>query len=103
MDKLLELEIIPSAIFATNDLMAFGAMDSIRRPGLQIPDDIAIAGFDDIPFAAIYSPSLTTVTQPTLQMGSLAMQMLLDRISGNITLEGREVILQPTIVVREST
>ena len=103
MTTLLKLTSRPDAVFAANDLMAFGAIDVIKRSGLQVPNDIAVAGFDDIPFAALYTPSLTTVSQPTYQMGSLAMQMLIERISGNISLEAREIILQPSITVREST
>jgi len=102
-EKLLALKTLPTAIFAANDLMAIGAMDTIKRQGLQIPDDIAVAGFDDIPFAVLYPPSLTTVSQPTLQMGTLAMQMVIDRIQGDASLEPREVIFKPTIAVREST
>jgi DNA-binding LacI/PurR family transcriptional regulator len=103
MNQLLNLENKPTAVFAANDLMAIGAMDAIRKKGFRIPEDIAVAGFDDIPFAALYTPSLTTVSQPTLQMGSLAMQMLIERIKGTASLETREVIFRPAIVVREST
>lgn len=103
VERLLVLENRPTAIFAANDLMAFGAMDSIRKRGLRIPEDVAVAGFDDIPFSALYSPALTTVTQPTLQMGALAMQMVIERLHGTASIESREVIFKPTIAVREST
>jgi DNA-binding LacI/PurR family transcriptional regulator len=103
MEQLLNLDRKPTAVFAANDLMAFGAMDMLKKRGIKIPDDIAVAGFDDIPFASIYNPSLTTVSQPTFQMGSLAMQMLIDRLSGKSSLESREIILKPTITIREST
>lgn len=105
MEQLFKLEYKHTAVFATNDLMAlgWGAMDSIRRKGLNISDDIAIAGFNDIPFASLYAPSLTTVSQHTFQMCSLAIQMIIDRLTGNFSMESCEAILQPTIVIREST
>lgn len=103
MEQLLNLDKKPTAVFVANDLMAFGAMDVLIKRGIKIPEDIAVAGFDDIPFASIYNPSLTTVSQPTFQMGSLAMQMLIDRLSGNASSESREIILKPTITIREST
>ncbi len=102
-EKLLSLENRPTAIFAANDLMALGAMDTIRKKGLLIPNDIAVAGFDDIQFSALYSPALTTVSQPTLQMGALAMQMVIERLRGTASTENREIIFKPTIAVREST
>jgi DNA-binding LacI/PurR family transcriptional regulator len=102
MNLILDLEKKPSAVFAANDLMAIGAMSAIKKRGLHVPNDIAVVGFDDIPFASLYSPSLTTVSQPTFQMGSLAMEMLIERLKGNLANELREVILQPSIVVRES-
>jgi len=103
VEKLLALEKHPTAIFAANDLMALGAMDVIRRKGLRIPVDIAVAGFDDISFSALYSPALTTVSQPTLQMGALATQMIIERLRGTASIEPREVVFKPTIAVREST
>ncbi len=64
----------PTAIFASNDLSAFGAMDAARECGLRIPDDISIIGFDDIPQASLVYPKLTTVRQPLEQMGQVAVK-----------------------------
>src|SRR5262249_23523905 len=66
---LLDLESPPTAIFASNDAMAMGAMDAVRSRGLRIPGDLSILGFDDIPQAAQVRPALTTVRQPLEQMG----------------------------------
>jgi LacI family transcriptional regulator len=71
----------PTAIFASNDVMAMGAMDAVRSRGLRVPEDVSIVGFDDIPQAALVHPSLTTVGQPLVQMGRMATQMLLDRLA----------------------
>lgn len=73
---LLALPSLPTAIFASNDMMAFGAMEAIRERGLRIPEDLSIIGFDDIPQAASVHPALTTVRQPLEAMGRVATQML---------------------------
>ena len=75
---LIDLPNPPTAIFASNDVMAMGAMDAVRSRGLRVPDNISILGFDDIPQAALVHPALTTVRQPLEQMGRVATQMLLD-------------------------
>ncbi len=75
---LLDIDAPPTAIFASNDAMAMGAMDAVRARGLRIPEDISILGFDDVPQAALVRPALTTVRQPLEQMGRVATQMLLD-------------------------
>ncbi len=75
-NELLGLEEPPTAIFASNDVSAFGVMEAVRNHGLRIPDDISILGFDDIPQAAQVYPSLTTVRQPLAEMGRAAAQLL---------------------------
>ena len=77
---LLALPEPPTAVFASNDVMAFGAMEAIREAGLRIPHDISVLGFDDIPQAAGVAPALTTVRQPLHEMGRQAVQMLLSYI-----------------------
>jgi LacI family transcriptional regulator len=73
----LDLPDPPTAIFASNDVMAMGVMDAVRNRGLRIPDDISVVGFDNIPQSAVVFPPLTTVEQPLEQMGRGATQMLL--------------------------
>lgn len=80
MRRLLELPEPPSAVFAVNDLMAFGAIEAIRERGLSVPGDISVVGFDDIPAAALSDPKLTTVAQPSYDIGVTAARMLLSRI-----------------------
>lgn len=79
--ELLKLANRPTAIFASNDMMAFGVMDAVREHGLSIPKDMSIIGFDDIPQAASVYPRLTTVRQPLEQMGRVATSMLLELIN----------------------
>jgi LacI family transcriptional regulator len=74
---LLDLPAPPTAIFASNDVMAMGAMDAVRSRGLRVPADISIIGFDDIPQASLVRPALTTISQPLEKMGRVATQMLL--------------------------
>lgn len=100
--KLLQnLESLPTAIFASNDLSAFGAMEAVRKYGLRIPEDISIMGFDDIPQAASVHPRLTTVRQPLEDMGQVAVRMLLERINDPSNLPQR-VTLATQLVIRDS-
>jgi LacI family transcriptional regulator len=78
--ELLMLPQRPTAIFASNDVSAFGVMEAARDCGLRIPEDISIVGFDDIPQASHVNPPLTTVRQPLEQMGRVATRMLLETI-----------------------
>jgi len=97
----LDLPDPPTAIFASNDVMAMGVMDAVRNRGLRVPDDISVLGFDDIPQAALVRPALTTVQQPLEKMGRVAAQMLLDRLQNPArTIERIE--LPTRLIVRES-
>lgn len=101
-DALLNLEQPPTAIFASNDVMAMGAMDAVRSRGLRVPDDISIIGFDDIPQSGLVRPALTTVRQPLKQMGSLSAQILIDKLK-DPDVEVSRVELPTELVVRDST
>jgi LacI family transcriptional regulator len=92
---------LPTAIFAGNDLSAFGAMDAVRECGLRIPDDISIIGFDDIPQASLVYPKLTTVRQPLEHMGQVAVKMLLECIE-DWSRPTQHVSLKTELVIRDS-
>jgi len=83
MNHLLTLPEPPRAVFAANDEMAFGALEAIKGRGLRIPEDVAVAGFDDIPLAAHLRPALTTVRQPLQDVARLAVERLLARLAGD--------------------
>lgn len=101
-NELLELSPRPTAIFSMNDEMAIGAIHALFKANLSVPDDIAIAGFDDIAFASHSTPSLTTVAQPAMEMGARAAELLIDTIEKKD--EDRSVhILPHKLIVREST
>jgi DNA-binding LacI/PurR family transcriptional regulator len=92
----------PTAIFATNDLLAIGVMRAIRDRGLRIPDDLAVVGCDDAEFSAYQDPPLTTVHLPTEEMGARATSILLDLIYQRITPPVQDTF-PSRLVVRQST
>jgi LacI family transcriptional regulator len=91
-----------TALFCHNDLIAIGALQACADLGRAVPTDVAVVGYDDIPPAALVSPSLTTCRVPRYEMGSRAMQLLLEKISGCAGEECKEIIFQPELVVRDS-
>jgi DNA-binding LacI/PurR family transcriptional regulator len=105
LPKLSALDEPPSAIFCYNDMTAIGLLRAARWAGLSIPRDLAVVGFDDIPFASYVYPSLTTVAQPKAEMGRQAMQMVLDLIEAEAPtdLAVSNVVVEGKLVVRESS
>jgi len=92
----------PTAVMAANDLMAIGAISEFEAAGLRVPEDISVIGFDDIAFAAVTRPPLTTVHLPLKQLGSRAVEMLLNSLA-DMRKTGMEVRIPATLVVRKST
>jgi DNA-binding LacI/PurR family transcriptional regulator len=93
----------PTALFAGMDMLAIRAMETLREIGLQVPRDVAVAGFDNIEFSRFTQPPLTTVQQPTQEMGRMAAEILFDRIEGKAA--QRKVIcgrLPCSLVIRQS-
>ncbi len=101
MKKFLDLPEPPTAIFAANDLLALGAMQAIQKMKFHIPEDFSIIGFDDIRVSSFVYPPLTTIRQPMLEMGILAVKMLLKIIEEG-EFNQRRIILQPKLIIRES-
>ncbi len=97
----LDLPTPPTAIFASNDVMAMGVMDAVRNRGLRVPDDISVIGFDDIPQASLTHPALTTVNQPLEKMGRVATQILLDLLN-DPEKKVKRIELPTELVVRDS-
>lgn len=92
----------PTALFCFSDEMAMGALDAIRRRGLACPADVSLVGFDDIRFARFLDPPLTTVSQPTAEIGHEVVRLLLEILSGSAEAP-RNVTLPHSLVVRAST
>lgn len=100
----LEKDKLPEVIYAASDHMAMGAIMAIQEKGLKIPEDIAVAGYSNEPFAALINPKLTTVEQYSKEMGKAAARILLDEIeSGNEEIIPRKTTLRPKLIIREST
>ena len=96
----------PRAIFAENDLLALGILQGVKASGLSVPDDVAVVGFDDIPFASFPEVQLTTINQPTYRMGRKAMEILLEQIGGydgSSPPRTRQIYLEPRLIVRQSS
>lgn len=100
--RLLKLAEPPTAIFAANDLSAFGAIAAVGEAGLRVPDDVSVVGFDDIPMAAQVHPALTTVRQPFQQMAKAAVNSLLATMAGAEAPAAR-ITLPAELIVRDST
>ena len=98
--RFLELSDPPSAMFIYNDLAALGFQKAILDAGLRIPQDVAIVGFDNIKQGITTAVPLSTIHQPTEEIGQMAVDMLYKTLRGEST-ENR-VILKPRLVVRES-
>lgn len=101
MMKFLSLEEPPTAIFAGNDEMAMGAVKAAKSKGVRVPEDLSVVGFDDIKFASIFEPALTTIAQPTFDMGQKAMHLLL-RLINHEELDKDQFILPDKLIVRDS-
>lgn len=98
----LDLPSPPTAIFSSNDIAATGVIKAANARGINVPEDLSVIGFDDIPIASELNPKLTTIRQPLQEMGSIATQLLLDLINNNEN-KPNSMILPIEIIVREST
>jgi DNA-binding LacI/PurR family transcriptional regulator len=101
MRQLLEDDPSLDGVFAANDVMAFGALAALREAGRRVPDDVSVVGFDDIDATKYTDPPLTTIRQPTVEIGQQMVAQLLRLIDGE---DGRNPVILPTeLVVRRST
>jgi LacI family transcriptional regulator len=100
--RLLGLSTAPDGLFVANNLMTVGALEALMDAGVQIPDDMLLVGFDDIPWARLTRPRLTTVNQPMYDMGREAGRLLAARVGHDTSLP-RTVVLPPDLQVRESS
>jgi len=104
MNTLLASDVVPTAIVAADDGMAVGVLKAISKSGLKVPEDISVAGFDDIELANYTIPSLTTIRQPVDEMAEIAANMLIKMIEGEPLSESEKYVsLEPMLVIRDST
>lgn len=99
---ILALDPRPTAIFASNDVMAIGAISALREAGLRIPEDMAVAGFDDIPIAAYMTPPLSSVHVPISLLGARAMERLITGVREQNRQSRRQDVVPTTLVLRGS-
>ena len=102
MNALLDLPERPDAVFIANNLMTVGAMECLAERHVRVPEEIGVVGFDDIPWAHLVRPSLTTITQPTYELGRTSARLLLDRIT-TVASEPSTIVLPTDLRVRESS
>ncbi len=91
-----------TAVFAYNDMSAIGAIQALKKNGLQVPQDVSVVGFDDVREATFYSPALTTVRQPLRRMGEIAAETVVNRIEGTGGYPSN-IKVAPEFVIRQST
>lgn len=101
--RALALEPRPTAVFAANNFIAFGALRAIREAGLRVPEDLSVVTFDDLPVDWVADPILTVVAQPAYEIGRRAMGFLLERLAGESPARARHLLLPAQLIVRRST
>jgi LacI family transcriptional regulator len=101
--KLLARRVDFTALFAFDDASAIGAIRAFLDAGIRIPEDVSVVGFDDIQHAGYHNPRLTTVRQPLREMGRIAARVVLERINSAERLDDTFVIVDPELIVRDST
>ncbi|MEV4224272.1 LacI family DNA-binding transcriptional regulator [Nonomuraea sp. NPDC049725] len=100
---LLAEDALPDALFCANDLLALGVLRGLLQAGVRVPADVSLIGYDDIDFASASAVSLSSIRQPTYQLGRAATELLLDECDNPATHAHQQVMFQPDLVVREST
>ncbi|MGF1473845.1 MAG: LacI family DNA-binding transcriptional regulator [Rubrobacteraceae bacterium] len=100
--ELLELSDSPTAIFAMNNLITVGVLQALDRAALQVPEEMALIGFDDFELATVLHPRLTLVRQPAADLGRTATELLFDQLEARHTGKPRRVVLETELIVRES-
>lgn len=102
-ERLLAAAPLPDAIFCANDLLAMGVLRGLLQAGVDVPGDVALIGYDDIEFTAAAAVPLSSVRQPTYQLGRIATELLLNECDNPDGHAHQQVLFQPELIVREST
>jgi DNA-binding LacI/PurR family transcriptional regulator len=100
-NRILSRKKYPSAIFTANDQLALGVMKALREAKIRVPEDVSIVGFDNVPEAAYFSPSLTTISQKFDQLGNLAINLMLSQLKEPG--KRQTLMISPELISREST
>lgn len=102
-EQLIQTDPRPTAIFATNNFIAIGVMQRLRERGLDVPGEMSVVAFDDLPIAITIDPFFTVAAQPAYEMGQHATRLLLSRLNGDTTTAPQEIVLPVEIIVRKSS
>lgn len=102
-EQFLQSEPRPTAIFAANNFIAIGVMRCLREQGLNVPNDISVVAFDDLPIAITIDPFFTVAAQPAYEMGKRATELLLARLAGDVSTKSQETVLLVEMIVRKSS
>lgn len=102
-EKLLKLEKIPDAIFASSDFLALGAIQELKEKGIRIPDDFCVSGFSNEPFTKFLELSITSVDQFPLDMGKTAAKVFLEQVTSAENILPKNVVLTPRLIIRASS
>jgi LacI family transcriptional regulator len=100
--ELLTLEPRPTAVMCANDLLALGVLKGLVAAGTRVPQDMALVGYDDVTFASVLSPPLTSVRQPKYEVGASAARLLLEQFSGR-SVHAQSLRFEPELIVRASS
>ncbi|MGA9121028.1 MAG: substrate-binding domain-containing protein, partial [Bacteroidota bacterium] len=104
MSALLNEALVPDAIFAVNDPVVIGAFQKIKEAGLNIPRDVALVGFSNNRITSLVDPPITTVNQPSFEMGKVAAEVLIDAISNDRSDDQpKTIVLDTELIIRDST
>ena len=103
MDTLIKKNFLPDAIFAVNDPVAIGAYQKIKEAGLKIPEDVAVVGFSNNRVSNLVEPQMTTISQPSYEMGKKAAEILIEKIKNKKNIRNEVVVLTANLIVRGST
>ena len=94
---------MPSAVFCGNDMLAFGVYRGLAQAGVRVPEDVSLVGYDDNTFAADWIVPLTSVRQPSYELGYRAATLLMEHSAGDDAHVHQKVVLPPSLVVRASS
>jgi LacI family transcriptional regulator len=92
-----------TAIFAANNFIAIGALKSLKDRSIRVPEEMAVVGFDDLPYTIVVDPFLTAAAQPAYEMGKRGAELLLDRLLHNGSKEFVELVLPTELIIRRSS
>jgi LacI family transcriptional regulator len=102
-EELLNSKKRPDALFTISDRMAIGAMLAIKKRGLKMPEDIGLVGFNNEPSLALFSPSISSVEQPSFEIGKMAGKIFIEQFLNNDFSTAKEILLKPKLYIRESS